>query len=106
MITDDFASAPPEGMEHLGERFEPIVALLGELDDQYKHGRSLRIGEYLHLFMIAVNHHHKGRNVAHNLIQSCLEHGIKKGYHTAVAEADGRDFPTHFLNQVRVCGPP
>src|SRR5258708_7561398 len=51
MITDDFASVPPEGMEHLGETFEPIFALLGELDEQYKQGRSLRLGEYLHLFM-------------------------------------------------------
>jgi hypothetical protein len=89
MITDDFASVPPEGMEHLGERFEPIFALLGELDEQYKQGRSLRLGEYLHLFMIAVKHQIKGRNVAHNLIQSCLENGMRKGYHTAVAEATG-----------------
>jgi GNAT superfamily N-acetyltransferase len=89
MITDDFASVPPEGMEHLGETFEPIFALLGELDEQYKQGRSLRLGEYLHLFLIAVNHQHKGRNVAHNLIQSCLENGIRKGYHTAVVETSG-----------------
>src|SRR5262249_34725496 len=64
MITDDFASVPAKGMEHLGETFAPIFALLGELDKQYKEGRSLRLGEYLHLFMIAVNHQHKGRKVA------------------------------------------
>jgi hypothetical protein len=34
-------------------------------------------------------HQNKGRNVAHNLIQSCLENGIRKGYHTTVAEATG-----------------
>jgi hypothetical protein len=89
MIADDFASVPPEGMEHPGEKFAPIFALLGELDEQYKHGRSLRLGEYLHLFMIAVDRRHKGRTVAHNLIQSCLENGIGKGYHTSVIEATG-----------------
>jgi hypothetical protein len=89
MITDDFASAPPEGMDNFSETFEPIFALLSELDEQYKQRKSLRLGEYLHLFMIAVNHQHKGRKVAHNLIQSCLENGIRKGYHTAVTEATG-----------------
>jgi hypothetical protein len=89
MITDDFASEPPESMEHLGGAFEPVFALLGELNEQYKRRRSLRLGEYLHLFLIAVNHKHNGRNVAHNLIQSCLENGIRKGYHTAVTEATG-----------------
>jgi hypothetical protein len=89
MITDDFASVPPEGMERFCEAFEPVFALLGELDEHYKQGRSVRLGEYLHLFMIAVNHQHNGRKVAHNLIQSCLENGIRKGYRTAVTEATG-----------------
>jgi ribosomal protein S18 acetylase RimI-like enzyme len=89
LITDDFASAPPEGMERLGENFAPIFALLGELDERYKQGRSFHPGEYLHLFMIAVDHQHQGRKVAHNLIRSCLENGIRKGYRTAVAEATG-----------------
>jgi hypothetical protein len=89
MVTDDFASEPPAGFEHFGDTFEPIFALLSELDEHYKQGRRLRLGEYLHLFLIAVNHQHKGRNVAHNLIQNCLENGIRKGYHTAVTEATG-----------------
>jgi len=89
MIADDFASVLPDGIERLGERFEPILALLAELDEQYKRGRSLHSGEYLHLFMIAVNHQHKGRKVAHNLIQICLENGIRRGFHTAVTEATG-----------------
>jgi hypothetical protein len=52
MIADDFASAPPEGMGLLGEAFQPIFALLGELDEQYKKERSLRLGEYLHLNVV------------------------------------------------------
>ena len=44
MIADDFASVLPGGIERLGERFEPILALLAELDEQYKRGRSLRSG--------------------------------------------------------------
>jgi len=89
MIADDFASALPEGMGLLGKAFQPIFALLAELDEQYKKGRTLRLGEYLHLFMIAVDHRHQGRKVAQNLVRACLENAARKGYHTAVAEATG-----------------
>ena len=63
------------------------MALLDALDVQYKQGKSLRVGEYLHLFMIAVTHQHTGSKVAQNLIQACLENGIRKGYKAAVTEA-------------------
>ena len=89
MIADDFASALPEGMGLLGKAFQPIFALLEELDEQYKKGRTPRLGEYLHLFMIAVDHRHQGRKVAQNLVWACLENAARKGYHTAVAEATG-----------------
>jgi hypothetical protein len=80
---------PLQKGEDLGEKFEPVLALLDELDAQYKQGRSLRMGEYLHLFMGAVMHRHTGKKVAQTLIQACLENGIRKGYKTAVTEATG-----------------
>jgi hypothetical protein len=89
MIADDLASTPPEGMGLLGQAFEPIFALLGELDEQYRKGRAPRLGEYLHLFIIAVDHRHTGRKVAHNLVRACLGNAAGKGYHTAVTEATG-----------------
>jgi ribosomal protein S18 acetylase RimI-like enzyme len=89
MLTEDFALAPPEDIEHFSEKFGPILTLLDELDAQYKRGISLRVGEYLHLFMIAVTHKHSSEKVAQNLIQACLENGIRKGYKTAVTEATG-----------------
>jgi len=41
MITDDFAIEPPEEIRGLGNNFEPIWAVLDELDTQYKQGRIL-----------------------------------------------------------------
>jgi hypothetical protein len=87
VLTDDFASAPPEGIKRISEKFGPILALLDELDTQYKQGKSLHVGEYLHLFIIAVMHQHTGKKVAQNLIQACLKNGIRKGYRMAVTEA-------------------
>jgi GNAT superfamily N-acetyltransferase len=89
MLADDFASEPPEGIEHTSETFGPILGLLDEADTQYKRGKSLRVGDYLHLFMIAVARQHTGKKVAQNLIEACLENGVRKGYQTAVTEATG-----------------
>jgi len=41
MVTDDFAIEPPEEMRCLGDHFEPLWAVLDELDTQYKDGRIL-----------------------------------------------------------------
>jgi predicted N-acetyltransferase YhbS len=89
MVTDDFAVEPPEEMRHLGDNFEPLWAVLDKLDSQYKQGRILSKGEYLHFLLLAVDHRQTGKNVAKNLVQTCLEHGVRKGYKTGVVEATG-----------------
>ena len=89
MITDDFASEPPEEIRRLGDNFEPIWAVLDELDTQYKQGRILPKGEYLHFYLLAVDHQQTGKNVARNLVRTCLENGVGKGYKTGVVEATG-----------------
>ncbi|MGZ5029839.1 MAG: GNAT family N-acetyltransferase [Methylobacter sp.] len=89
MITDDFATEPPEEIRGLGASFEPVWAVLDELDSHYKRGRILPKGEYLHFFLLAVDSRQTGRNVARNLVQTCLENGIRKGYKTGVVEATG-----------------
>jgi predicted N-acetyltransferase YhbS len=89
MIADDFAIEPPEEIRHLGGNFEPVWEILDELDTQYKQGRMLPKGEYLHLLLGAVDHRHTGKDVAKNLIQTCLENGVSKGYKTGVVEATG-----------------
>lgn len=89
MVADDFAIEPLEEIRHLGDNFEPVWAILDELDTQYKKGRNIPKGEYLHLLMGAVDHRYTGKNVAKNLVQTCLENGVKKGYKTGIGEATG-----------------
>jgi len=89
MITDDFASEPPEEIQRLSDNFEPVWAILDELDTQYKQGRILPKGEYLHFFLLAVDHRQTGKNVARNLVRTCLENGVGKGYKTGIVEATG-----------------
>lgn len=89
MINDDFAGEPPQEIRRLGAGFEPIWAVLDDLDNQYRQGRMIASGEYLHFYLLAVDHRQTGRNIAENMIQACLANGIRKGYKTGVVEATG-----------------
>ena len=90
VIAGDFASESPLNPENsttLSDKFEPIVELLSSLETQYKHGKQIRAGEYLHIYMLAVSPYWQGKNIAQNLIQICLDNGIQRGFTCAFTEA-------------------
>lgn len=89
MLCDDFVAPPEFDRRQISQRFLPIFAMLESLDDQYRSGRAMRHGEYLHLFMLAVDAHFSGHGIAQGLVKNCLENGMQKGYRCAVTEATG-----------------
>ncbi len=99
VVTDDFGLEPPDGLETISEKFVPVFTLLGELDDQYKENKTINPGEYLHIFMVAVDNQYKNKHIAYNLVQTCLENGIKKGYKIALAEVTGSISQDIFKNK-------
>ena len=89
LLTDDFAMPAPLDLHRLNPGFLPILAMLDSLDDPYRSGMRIRAGEYLHLFMIAVDPQFGGRGIAQRLVEHCLANGTRKGYRWAVTEATG-----------------
>ncbi len=89
VLTDDFASPPTIDVRLISKKFLPIFAMLETLDTHYRQGRSIVPGEYLHVFMLAVDPAFAGRGIAQKLVQTCLLNGSKKGYRYAVTEATG-----------------
>jgi len=89
MLTDDFASPPPEDLDNLAGNFEPVAALLEELDEQYRKIHRVEPGKFLHLFMLGVAPDFGGRGIARTLVQLTLENGRHKGYERAITEATG-----------------
>jgi ribosomal protein S18 acetylase RimI-like enzyme len=89
LLCDDFAAVMPENISAASERLSPILALLDELDTQYKRGKSVHLNQYLHLSMLAVRPQHKGKKIAQNLVEISLKNGIKRGYQKTVAAATG-----------------
>ena len=88
-LSEDFASPAPEGIDRAGEPFRPTLTLLAHLDDEYRKGKVIVPGRYLHLFMIGVDRAFTGRGIGQNLLACCLENGIRRGYAMAVTEATG-----------------
>ncbi len=90
LLTEDAASAPPDGMDRLSPKFDPIFDILGQLDADYRAGRTVHAGESLHLFLLGVAPHFAGKGVAQGLVATCLAHGAGKKYRMAVTEATNK----------------
>ena len=90
LLTEDSASAMPDGMDRLSPKFDPIFDLLGQLDAEYRDAHAVRPGESLHLFLLGVSDRAAGQGVAQQLVEACLEHGTRRGYRVAVTEATNR----------------
>ncbi len=87
LLTDDAASPPPEGLDSVSEKFEPILDLLGQLDAEYRNERTIEEGQYLHLFLLGVSEQFTRRMIGQHLVAACLANGAIKGYTSAVTEA-------------------
>lgn len=90
LLTEDCASAEPEGTDRLSEKFDPIMDILGELGGEYWAGRAARPGESIHLFLLGVAERFGGNGVAKRLVADSLELGASRGYRLAVTEATNK----------------
>ncbi len=90
LLSDDFGTPLPPGLGLAAPRLVPIGALLRSLDEQYRARHAVEPGTHLHLFMLGVSHGSSGRGIARKLIETCVAHGKRRGYSTAVTEATGR----------------
>jgi ribosomal protein S18 acetylase RimI-like enzyme len=87
LLTEDSASPPPDGMDALGSKFDPIFDLLHGMEVEYRGGGTPSPGESLHLFLLGVAEFDTGQGIGHQLVRKCLENGARKGYRLAVTEA-------------------
>jgi ribosomal protein S18 acetylase RimI-like enzyme len=87
LLTDDAAAVPPQGLDGLSEKFDPIFDLLGQIDTEYRDGRTIVSGQYLHLFLLGVAEQFARRGIGQQLVAACLRNGAARGYTSAITEA-------------------
>ena len=90
LFTEDFSSTPVLDLSRINPNFLPIFSMLGALDQQFRMGRTVSSGEYLHLFMLGVDRQFTGQGIGQKLIKACLQNGCHKGYRMALTEATGK----------------
>lgn len=90
LFTDDFARPLALDLTKINPKFLPIFSMLDVLDEQFREGKTISFGKYLHLFMLGVARQFTGRGVGQELIKACLDNGSRRGYRTALTEATGK----------------
>jgi len=90
LLTDDFASPPDLEMSQVSPKLAPILSMLETLDEQFRDGKTLAPGKYLHLFMLGVDARLAGQGIGQGLVKACLDNALRKGYQAAVTEATGK----------------
>ena len=99
LLTNDFASPLALDLNQISKKFLPIISMLQALDEQFRSGRTISAGEYLHLFMLGVDRQFAGRKIGQGLVETCLKNGFRKGYRWALTEATGKVSQNVFRKQ-------
>jgi len=87
LLADDAAAPPPQGLDDVSQKFDPIFDLLDQIDTEYRQGRNVDPGQSLHLFLLGVADKFTRRSIGRHLVEMCLANGAAKGYTSAVTEA-------------------
>jgi ribosomal protein S18 acetylase RimI-like enzyme len=87
LLTDDTASPPPQGLDSVSDKLDPILDLLGQIDAEYRDERTIEPGQTLHLFLLGVAEQFTRRMIGQHLVAAWLANGAIKGYTSAVTEA-------------------
>lgn len=90
MLSDDFASPPDADPGQISAKLLPILSMLDSLDKQFRRGKTVARGQYLHLFMLGVDSQFAGRGVGQGVVKTCIDNAAQMGYRTALTEATGR----------------
>ena len=87
VLAHDFGTPVSNDIEPLIPIFEPLLAFLGQLEEKYSVTKSIVAGDFLHVFMIAVDEAWSGKGVAQQLLHACMVNSASHGYQTAFTEA-------------------
>ena len=90
LLVEDCSAPPPDGMDRLNPKLDPIFGILGELGTEFWGDRSIAPGESLHLFLLGVSEKAAGKGVGSGLVATCLANGLRRGYTSAVTEATNK----------------
>ena len=101
LMSEDFGRDPGDPPERVPADFAPFLALLSNLDENFKKIHSSSGHEVLHEFMIGVYPEYQGRKIGYHLVEANNQLGRMKGFQGAIAEVGGPISQRIFIDQHR-----
>ncbi len=94
VISEDFDSAQPEGIEKIDIKIVPLMALVDEVEKDAK--SSKKEGESrFHMFLGGTDKQYEGRHIATTLVEESMKLAKIKNFTVAIAEPSG--FATQYM---------
>ncbi len=88
-INEDFVGMPSYQKMDISPKFGALLAILDELDEEYRTANQPNRGEIFHCYMLGVNEKYQGQNLGRLLTMASAEKAKSLGYRSIVAEATG-----------------
>jgi hypothetical protein len=100
IVCEDFITDLPDGIEGISSSFDPIISMLGELDEKYKVENNITNGQLLHMFMGGVYKEYAGLGVAAGMTQFIEGYTKSKNFKGAIGEVTGPISQHVYINQL------
>lgn len=89
VVSEDLASPPPNDLQLISSKFDPVLALLQSLDERYERSLLNQNGRVFHLFMGGVHLAHERQHIFTITLIEALRLALRQGFSTAIAEPTG-----------------
>lgn len=89
IISEDLESGPPERIENINMKFNPIMALLNMLDEEYVKSYKKKDDKVFHLFMGGVDENNEKKHIISTLLEENLKLAKSKNFSVAIGEPTG-----------------
>ena len=98
ILSEDFDSPPPEGIENIDKKVVPLMALVDAVEMDAKSNKKERERRF-HMFLGATDKNYENRHILTTLVEKSLKLAKSKNFTVAIAEPSG--FETqHIFNKL------
>ena len=88
VISEDFDSEQPEGIDKIDIKLVPLMALVDEIEKDMKSNK--KEGEKrFHMFLGGTDKQHEGKHIGHNLIEESMKLAKIKNFTSVIVEPSG-----------------
>lgn len=86
-LSEDLCTEAPAGIERISKKFDPIMAIVTQLDEWFSRVNHVQKGRFLHIFMTGISKRCRYREVSTTVVAENLQLAKEKGFQAALGES-------------------